>query len=39
MSSLLPVSLWQSGRISVSHTGDKGFEHSDPFFEIKSFCQ
>ena len=26
-SSVLVVSLWQSGRISVSHMGGSGFEH------------
>ena len=29
MSSLLAVSLWYSGRVSVSHTGDWGFEYSN----------
>ena len=31
MCSLLAVSLWESGRVSVSHTGNSGFEHSTFF--------
>ena len=31
MSSLLAVSLWQSGRVSVSHTGDSGLKYSTFF--------
>ena len=30
---VLAMSMWQSGRISVSHTGDSGFEYSNPFFK------
>ena len=36
MSSLSAVSLWQSGRVSVSHTGDSGCE-SSTFFKIILF--
>ena len=28
---LLAVSLWHSGRVSVSHTGDSGFDYSNLF--------
>ena len=31
MCSLLAVSLWESGRVPVSQTGDSGFEHSTFF--------
>ena len=31
MCSLSAVSLWESGRVSISHTGDSGFEHSTFF--------
>ena len=31
MSSLSAVSLWQNGRVSVSHTGDSWFEYSNSF--------
>ena len=35
---MLAVSLWQSGRISVSHTGGSGFEHrSNPFLKHYHF--
>ena len=31
---MLTVSLWQSGRISASHTGGSGLEHrSNPFLK------
>ena len=36
LSSLLAVCLWHSGRVSVSHTGDSGFEPSN-FFKIIIF--
>ena len=32
MSSLLDVSLWQSGIVSVSYTRDSGFEYSSTFY-------
>ena len=37
MSSLSSLSLWQSGRVSVSHTGDSGFKYSNHFLKIILF--
>ena len=37
MYSLLAVSLWHCGRISVSDTEYSGFEYSNPLLEIILF--